>query len=115
MDPAVCEEHSFGSREGLDMHDRRFPAHGDAPTTPSVMNLLPQPPRPGEGQRRGKHAEDRVMSQRSLVSVVDDNVSVRESLPDLLRQSGFDVEAFPSAEAFLESTSPGRTNCLILD
>jgi hypothetical protein len=44
-----------------------------------------------------------VTSKRSLVSVVDDNDSVRESLPDLLLQLGFDVQAFPSAEAFLES------------
>lgn len=55
------------------------------------------------------------MSKRSLVSVVDDNESVRESLPDLLRQAGFDVNAFASAEAFLESEALGQTNCLILD
>jgi FixJ family two-component response regulator len=55
------------------------------------------------------------MSKRSLVSVVDDSESVRESLPDLLRYSGFDVRAFASAEAFLESGTVGETNCLILD
>ena len=55
------------------------------------------------------------MSKRSLVSVVDDNDSVRESLPDLLLHSGFDVEAFPSAEAFLESEAVSATTCLILD
>ena len=52
---------------------------------------------------------------RSLVSVVDDDESVRESLPDMLRQFGFAAEAFPSAEAFLASDVIGRTNCLILD
>ena len=52
---------------------------------------------------------------RALVSVVDDNESVRESLPDLLQQSGLDVEAFASAEAFLDSQAMSRTNCLILD
>jgi FixJ family two-component response regulator len=52
---------------------------------------------------------------RSLVSVVDDDESVRESLPDLLRELGFAAEAFPSAEAFLASDSVGRTRCLILD
>ena len=54
-------------------------------------------------------------SQRPLVSVVDDNESVRESLPDLLQVSGFDVLAFASAEAFLESLAVNETRCLILD
>jgi FixJ family two-component response regulator len=56
-----------------------------------------------------------VMVTRSLVSVVDDDESVRESLPDLLRQFGFAVEAFSSAEAFLASEFVGQTRCLILD
>src|SRR5215471_19913440 len=51
----------------------------------------------------------------SLVSVVDDDESVRESLPDLLRQRGFAAEAFPSAEAFLASELLGETSCLLLD
>ena len=51
----------------------------------------------------------------SLVSVVDDDESVRESLPDLLRELGYAVEAFASAEAFLASESLGQTRCLILD
>jgi FixJ family two-component response regulator len=51
----------------------------------------------------------------SLVSVVDDDESVRESLPDMLRQFGFAAEAFSSAEAFLASDVVGRTSCLILD
>ena len=55
------------------------------------------------------------MNKRSLVSVVDDDESVRESLPDLLRQCGFAAEAFPSAEAFLESEALSDTRCLILD
>jgi FixJ family two-component response regulator len=52
---------------------------------------------------------------RSLVSVVDDDESVRESLPDLLRELGFAVQAFASAEEFLASDSIGQTRCLILD
>ena len=52
---------------------------------------------------------------RPLVSVVDDDESVRESLPDLLKEFGFAVQAFSSAEEFLASDSLGRTNCLILD
>src|SRR5215216_6235918 len=55
------------------------------------------------------------MNKRSLVSVVDDDESVREALPDLLREFGFAVEAFASAEAFLASASLARTECLILD
>ncbi len=51
----------------------------------------------------------------SLVSVVDDDESVRESLPELLRASGFAVEAFASAEEFLGSACVGHTKCLILD
>ena len=55
------------------------------------------------------------MGKRSLVSVVDDDESVRESLPDLLRQFGFAAEAFSSAEAFLASEVVSETSCLILD
>ena len=49
------------------------------------------------------------MRERSLVSVVDDDESVRESLPDLLRQFGFAVQAFSSAEAFLASEFVSQT------
>ena len=55
------------------------------------------------------------MGKRSLVSVVDDDVSVRESLPDLLREFGFAAEAFSSAEAFLASDVVRETSCLLLD
>jgi FixJ family two-component response regulator len=55
------------------------------------------------------------MVKLSLVAVVDDDESVRESLPDLLREFGFAVEAFSSAEDFLASEVVGRTKCLILD
>ena len=52
---------------------------------------------------------------RPLISVVDDDESVRESLPDLLREFGFAAEAFSSAEEFLASDRIGQTRCLILD
>lgn len=55
------------------------------------------------------------MPTRSLVSVVDDDESVRESLPDLLREFGFAVQAFSSAEEFLDSEFVSTTRCLILD
>src|SRR5215471_6535258 len=54
-------------------------------------------------------------TQASLVSVVDDDESVRESLPDLLRELGFSVQAFSSAEEFLASNYVDKTKCLILD
>ncbi len=50
-----------------------------------------------------------------LVSVVDDDESVRESLPDLLREFGFAAATFSSAEEFLASPYIGQTRCLILD
>jgi FixJ family two-component response regulator len=56
-----------------------------------------------------------MMGNGPLVAVVDDSESVRESLPDLLEQVGYAVQAFGSAEAFLASTAAGATNCLILD
>ena len=56
-----------------------------------------------------------MMGKGSLVSVVDDDQSVRESLPDLLREFGFSAEAFASAEAFLGSDVVNETRCLLLD
>ena len=50
-----------------------------------------------------------------LISVVDDDESVRESLPDLLKEFGFSSRAFSSAEEFLASNHLGQTRCLILD
>lgn len=55
------------------------------------------------------------MAIPSLVSVVDDDESVRESLPDLLKEFGFAVQAFSSAEDFLASGYVSQTQCLILD
>jgi FixJ family two-component response regulator len=55
------------------------------------------------------------MLTHSLVSVVDDDESVRESLPDLIRQFGFAAQAFSSAEAFLASDVVSETSCVILD
>ena len=51
----------------------------------------------------------------TLVAVVDDDPSVRESLPELLRDFGFSTRTFASAEEFLESGSAASTRCLILD
>jgi FixJ family two-component response regulator len=51
----------------------------------------------------------------SLISVVDDDSSIRESLQGLLESIGFAVETFSSAQAFLDSEGHTRTDCLILD
>jgi FixJ family two-component response regulator len=56
-----------------------------------------------------------LMPKRPLVCVVDDDESVRESLPDLLLEFGFAVEAFSSAKQFLASDFVTRADCLILD
>ena len=52
---------------------------------------------------------------RPLVSVVDDDESVRESLPDLLGEFGFVARVFSSAEEFIASDCVDLTRCLILD
>jgi len=56
-----------------------------------------------------------MMKTQLLVSVVDDDESIRESLPDLLREFGFAVLTFSSAEEFLESEEVLQAACLILD
>ena len=55
------------------------------------------------------------MKPRPFIAVVDDDESVRESLPDLLRELGYEARAFASAEQFMDSGCLGRTDCLILD
>jgi len=58
---------------------------------------------------------ENMIVRRSLVSVVDDDESVRESLPDLLKEFGFEARTFSSPEEFLASDCIGQTKCLILD
>jgi FixJ family two-component response regulator len=55
------------------------------------------------------------LMERPLFSVVDDDESVRESLPDLLGEFGFAAQVFSSAKEFLSSGSVDETTCLILD
>jgi FixJ family two-component response regulator len=59
--------------------------------------------------------ESRAVTTRALVAIVDDDESVRESLPSLLKEFGFASKAFASARAFLESDDVGATRCLLLD
>ena len=57
----------------------------------------------------------RTVVEHLLVSIVDDDESVRESVPDLLRELGFAASAFSSAEEFLASDCIEQTKCLLLD
>jgi FixJ family two-component response regulator len=59
--------------------------------------------------------KERSGNERLLLSVVDDDQSMRESLPDLIKEFGFAARTFSSAEAFLSSGSADETSCLILD
>jgi FixJ family two-component response regulator len=59
--------------------------------------------------------QERRAMDRPLVSVVDDDESVRESLPDLLGEFGLAARAFSSAEEFLASDCVDQTKCLVLD
>ena len=54
-------------------------------------------------------------NRRAIVAVIDDDQSVRESLPDLLSELGFAVRTFPSAEEFLVSPNLADAECVILD
>lgn len=71
-------------------------------------------PREAHGYWMGLRQERRA-TERPLVSVVDDDESVRESLPDLVKEFGFAVRAFSSPEEFLASDFVRQTKCLILD
>jgi len=62
-----------------------------------------------------KSLKDGSGNERPLLSVVDDDESMRESLPELIKEFGFAARAFSSAEAFLSSGSVDETSCLILD
>ena len=59
--------------------------------------------------------QDKNATERLLLSVVDDDEMLRESLPDLLREFGFSARAFSSGQEFLSSNDVGETRCLILD
>jgi len=54
-------------------------------------------------------------NERRVVSIVDDDESLRRSVRNLLTSVGFHVETFESAEAFLRSAQRGQTGCVVLD
>jgi FixJ family two-component response regulator len=59
--------------------------------------------------------QEKIAGEYPVVAIVDDDESVRESLPDLLREFGFATHSFSSAEEFLTSDSLVQTGCLVLD
>jgi len=56
-----------------------------------------------------------ITEKRPYVAVVDDDESVRESLPDLLWEFGYEAHGFSSAEEFLEADKIRQAECLVLD
>jgi FixJ family two-component response regulator len=58
---------------------------------------------------------NKVVPKGLVITVIDDDESVREALPDLLRELGFSVETFASAEAFLASAEAPAPNVLLID
>ena len=50
-----------------------------------------------------------------IITVVDDDPSVRKALGRLIKTAGYDAEAYASAEDFLDSSAPEGSDCLILD
>lgn len=70
----------------------------------------------GDSRKRNEAVPREAMAtELPLVSVIDDDQSVRESLPDLLKELGYEAAVFSSAEEFLTSGQIGRSKCLILD
>ena len=105
----------FVSRSIVERHHGRLWAEpNDGGPGATFSFSIPRGCRAHRGQGSGCMRTS-LMGKPPLVSVVDDDESVRESLPDLLRQFGFAAQAFSSAEAFLASEVVGETSCLILD
>lgn len=67
------------------------------------------------GQTSEQWSADYCVQKPALISVVDDDVSLRESLPDLLKTFGFRASSFASAKEFLESDALANSQCLLLD
>jgi FixJ family two-component response regulator len=75
------------------------------------MDSLPSLPH----SRVMNSSKEKIAGEHPLVAIVDDDESVRESLPDLLGEFGFAAHSFSSAEEFLASDCLAQTHCLILD
>jgi FixJ family two-component response regulator len=62
-----------------------------------------------------QQADCEKLNLKTIISVVDDDESVRDSFRSLLRSAGYEVEVFESSEVFLESGAASQSGCLILD
>jgi FixJ family two-component response regulator len=71
--------------------------------------------RRGEVHPSAVGSQDKRIALEPLVSIVDDDESVRESLPDLITEFGFAARAFSSPKEFLSSSCVDETRCLIVD
>jgi FixJ family two-component response regulator len=84
----------------------------------SDHTLMRSPLDAGQGAHlfaRRQPQDERSAIGRPIVSIVDDDESIRASLPDLVRELGFAAQALSSAEEFLSSNGADETRCLILD
>jgi FixJ family two-component response regulator len=70
---------------------------------------------PGSGGEFRPNYYSYMNTAATLICIVDDDESVRESLPDLLQEFGFTSKVFATADDFLQYTSIAKTKCLILD
>jgi FixJ family two-component response regulator len=59
--------------------------------------------------------QTQAMASIPIISIVDDDETLRRSLDNLIRSAGLRARAFSSAEEFLKSSQPGETDCLLLD
>jgi FixJ family two-component response regulator len=69
----------------------------------------------GRGSVAASNAPEAVLSKQSLISIVDDDQSFRDSMRRLLKSLGYPVAVFPSAGEFLASPKLAATACLVCD
>jgi FixJ family two-component response regulator len=68
-----------------------------------------------ESRNRIEHGKAANLKKGVMISIVDDDASVREATKELVRSLGYSAAAFASAEDFLQSGQLGETACLISD
>jgi FixJ family two-component response regulator len=69
----------------------------------------------GRSVAAASNAPETVLSEQSLISIVDDDQSFRDSMRRLLKSLGYAVAVFPSAAEFLASPKLAATACLVAD
>src|SRR6185503_8963592 len=88
--------------------------HGIVPPTHLDYRRVVLGQERSESGETGRAMRD-VSSNTPVVSIVDDDESVREALKGFIRSIGFRAEIFPSAEDFLASNNLDKTSCIIVD